>query len=555
MDPKQKLADLKARIKVLAFKAELSEEEGKELQVAMGAVESLQAQVDAQARTEAEEAARLAADEAAKADAKAVQDKLVADQAKLAEDQAKLEADRKALGRPVAPSTGAPGGVDSAVIRVSSPFDRMDTMDLALKYQILKAQGQQPSDKWYRALVERVGRMAKEEDTIGSKFGEPVKVSAIDWPALTPRANLDLGEVAGDQGEIKDPVTERGIKSLHNVATKASELVYTTQANAGDEWVPTLMNAQLWRTVRLNAAVLGQLEQFDMPSQPFEYPTESTDPVFYKVAESTNEAQLVIDAGPFVDSKPGTAKITFSAGKLGAISYWSEEQEEDGIIMAEPQFRDQYGIKFAHVLDEVLLSGDETTGTANISYGTGGSIGTSSRYLIIDGLRHEPLVTTTADGRDAGALTIDDFGATVALMGAAGKFGANPADLVWFMDTGVWHKARLLGEVLTQDKFGALATVFNGQIGALFGSPIVASEDYDITNTVGIIDGVTATNNTKGSFIAVNKRGVKVGWRRRPRIRVERLPFSEAVYIVASARLDIGFKSAGMVAMSYNITI
>ena len=549
MELKAKLQELKRRVKELAFKAELSAEEATELKAKMSEVEVLGAQLEAQEKASAEE---LAATTAAEAAQKAAVDSAVAEA--VAEKDKELEALRKGRS-PLAPGIGAPtsdsAGSGLPSITVSSPFDRMGTFDLALKYEILKAQGGQPSDKWYRALVERVGRVAREEDTLYIKNGQPVKVPALDWANLAPK-NLDLSEVRGDKDETQDPVNSRGIKALHNVATKANELVYSTQATAGDEWVPTLMNAQLWRTVRMNAAVLGLFEQFDMPSQPYEYPEESTDPVFYKVAESTNEAQLVIDAGPYKDSKPGTAKTTFSAGKLGGISYWSEEQEEDGIIAAEPQFRDQYGIALAHDIDKVLLSGDETTGTSNIF--DNAATNTTASNLIVDGLRHEPLVTTTADGRDGGALTIDDFGATQALMGTAGKFGVNPADLVWLLDPAVWHKAKLLGEVLTVDKFGSMATVISGQLGGLFGSPLVVSEDYGLTTTLGVIH-TTGSNNTKGSFMCVNRRGIKIGWRRRPRIRVERLAFSDAVYIVASARFDIGFKEAGMVAMSYNLTV
>jgi hypothetical protein len=299
--------------------------------------------------------------------------------------------------------------------------------------------------------------------------------------------------------------------------------------------------------------VLNLFEQVEMPSQPYDYPVESTDPTFYKVSEATDEAHLVLTGGPFTDSKPGTAKATFSAGKIGAISYWSEEQEEDGIIAAEPQFRDQYGIKMAHSLDEILISGDESTGSSNISY-DGASIGATSRFLILDGLRHEPLITTAADSRSAGALTVDDFGATQALMGVAGKFGVNPNDLVFIMDPAVWHKAKLLPEVLTVDKFGSMATVLTGQLGGLLGVPLLVSEDYGLTDSAGKISS-TGGNNTLGSFLCVNKRGVLVGWRRRPRIRVVGLPGAEARYIVGSARLDVQYREAGMVGLSYNVTV
>jgi hypothetical protein len=49
--------------------------------------------------------------------------------------------------------------------------------------------------------------------------------------------------------------------------------------------------------------------------------------------------------------------------------------------------------------------------------------------------------------------------------------------------------------------------------------------------------------------------GVKVGWRRRPRIIIGQVPFSDGWYILALARLDIGFFDAGMVGVSWGITV
>lgn len=562
MDPEKRLAELKASVKLLAFKDELNDDEAKELKASMREIEVLEIQIAARAELEAEatEAVDTRIAEGIAAGLAAAGDEVPEDgNGAAAEADDEPEADEAPVAeQPLAPSTGAEEV--APVIRVGSPYDRLSTMDLALRYEHLKAFGIEPSDEMWRALAVRVQEMDNTEDVVGIKNGQEVKIPALDWNELTPRqwTLTERAEADVFRGKVKrtdigaDPITKGGLMQMRLLAAKANELVYSTQANAGDEWVPTLMNAQLWRTIRLQSVVLGLFESFDMPSNPFDYPAESTDPVFYKMSETTGESQLVIDAGPYTDSKPGTAKLTFTAGKLGAISYWSEEMEEDGIIAVEPQFRDQYGISVAHDIDKVLISGDTTTATTNIF--SEGATNTTASNLILDGLRHEPMITTTADKRDGGVLTIDDFGATQALMGTAGKFGVNPADLVFLSDPAVWHKAKLLGEVLTVDKFGAMATVITGQLAGVFGSPLIVSEDFGLTDATGHIDG-TAADNTKGSFLCVNKRGILVGWRRRPRVRVERLPFADAAYILTSARLDLKAKEAGMVALSYNLTV
>jgi hypothetical protein len=50
----------------------------------------------------------------------------------------------------------------------------------------------------------------------------------------------------------------------------------------------------------------------------------------------------------------------------------------------------------------------------------------------------------------------------------------------------------------------------------------------------------TGANNVKGQVDLFNRRGFKVGWRRRIRIETERLPGSDQTRIVASLRMGLG---------------
>ena len=417
----------------------------------------------------------------------------------------------------------------SRPIFVASKFDRVPTGDLAVDYLVLKAMGRTPSIEMFRTLMERAGTLQKS--------------GSIDWTMVAPSPE-DVGAY------------QVGYKQLLEIAPKVDELVYSTQTGYGDEWVPTLAAAELWREIRLEAKVIGLFDQFDMPSQPYDYPAESTDPTFYKVGETTGEAMLAFGSShPVPDSKIATSKVTFSAGKLGARTHWSEEMDEDSIIAVQPQFRDQFGIKLAHVLDEVIVSGDETSGTStlNISY-RGGAAGTTRVVLTIDGLRHEPLVTTTTDSFNAGTLTIDDFVTARSLMGTAGKYAVDPAQLVYICDPGVWFKAVALDDVLTMDTIGAQATILTGQLGSVMGIPLVVSEDFGLTDTSGYIHSNSA-NNTKGSLLCVNRRGWRIGWRQRPRIFVKAYPEYASYMVMALSRFDLQPLKAGMCACGYNVTV
>jgi hypothetical protein len=98
-----------------------------------------------------------------------------------------------------------------------------------------------------------------------------------------------------------------------------------------------------------------------------------------------------------------------------------------------------------------------------------------------------------------------------------GRFGVNSSDCAWIC--GISGFIQLLGltEVLTMDKFGPAATIKNGQLANLDGSPIIISEfvRQDL-NATGVYDGSTTTKthimyvNTRAFYTAEKPSGLMV---------------------------------------------
>jgi N4-gp56 family major capsid protein len=576
MNLEQKLKELKGKYHRLTDQArEMLGEETPDLEAVKALnddIEEVRAQITEVERTltalQEQEAERQATE-------KAAEDEREAELEKRAEEKAKAMIKGLGIDRPDYTALEdqedepAPLPAHMQRIEVGSIYDDMGTLELATEFYVksraarVGAIQDPPSELMYRALCVRAAEFVQRTDSV-PRFDRYGGVKMIDAPAFNPReyqremgsrSDPDTWMVRGAQVKHNDNVTPNGIKSLWELGIKADELVYSTQASYGDEWVPTLMSAALWRRIRLDAKVLAALQQFDMPSQPYDYTKEGAGPTFYHVAETTDENQLVIGANmPVADSKVGTGKVTFTAAKSGAITFWSEEMKEDSIVATEPQLRDQFGTDVAHNVDYLLLNGDETTGvTTNISY-YGATPAAGTRILAINGIRHEALVTTATDSVDRGVLTLEDVNSTRKLMGTSGINGSDISQLVMFCDPPTGMTFEDLDEVKTVDKYGANATVMRGELGSIKGIPIIKSEDYSLTYTNGNIHS-TGTNNTKGSFVIVNRNGVMVGWRRRPRIYVGQIPFSDAWYILAMMRFDIGFLEAGMVGMAYNLSV
>ena len=90
---------------------------------------------------------------------------------------------------------------------------------------------------------------------------------------------------------VRDPemqyrqVVQPVLGHMREVAMRAA--MDSTTAGMGDELVPTLERAELWMDVNLQALVMGLIPNFNMPSNPFDIPTQLGDVNFYPGAENT----------------------------------------------------------------------------------------------------------------------------------------------------------------------------------------------------------------------------------------------------------------------------
>lgn len=336
-----------------------------------------------------------------------------------------------------------------------------------------------------------------------------------------------------------------------------NELMQADLANYGDEWVPTLMSTDLWQRVRLENRIVSLFPQVEMPSNPYTLPYEGADPTVYYVAASANQAQMALTAATTTTSKAGTGNTSITAKKLSALTLFNAELEEDSIIAIIPQLRAQLARALADAGDNVVLNGDDTDTNANINAksATPGVCPTGSKYLAFDGLRHLPLITASTLSRDGATLAATDFTANRALMA---KYGINPSDLAHILDMGTWYKALDISEVMTLDKMGAQATILTGQLGQLGAVPLIVTAEMPLTGSDGKVDADTSGNNVKGTLLTVHRRGFVVGWRRHITIEQERVPFSDAWYLVGAMRIGL-VRWAGsdnqVAALSYNITV
>lgn len=331
---------------------------------------------------------------------------------------------------------------------------------------------------------------------------------------------------------------------------RADEAMTSVYDGYGDQLVPTLLSSVLWYHFMLEARVLNALPRVMMPSNPWDYPVITGGPTIRRVLEIEDQANFSVHASPIPSSKIGTGKKTFSAGKIGALVLGSAELMEDAGVNVMDVWATQLIRQMAAAVDEVLISGDEAATTGNISHYGVDPTGTAyDKILVLDGLRK--MAVGNSDTAAQTAVTQDSPGALRELMGARGRFGLYPRDLIIVADPAVYYDLLALDAFESLADMGPQATLLTGQVGQVKGVPVIVSEQLEATNASGQVP--SAHNGTLGSYLVVNRRNVMVGYRREISTEVFRVPGVDGFSADVTVRLDLQEMEAGNVAYGYNV--
>ena len=363
--------------------------------------------------------------------------------------------------------------------------------------------------------------------------------------------------------EDKNTIGAVGRNAMKAAGIKADEIQQQDLANYGDEWVGVAYSQALWEAIRAGTFVAANIPSIEVPPghESVVIPLESGDPTYYKVAEATDTATSGWPNTTITSSQMGTAQKSLTLSKMGSRVLWSGELEEDSLIPFVSQLRSQLEKAGSEQLEHAIIDGDNATASVtNINdIGSTGVAGTEL-FLLFDGFRVSPLVTTTANSRDGGVLTVEDYLETLKLMGAAGLNAYDQSKVAFIVDPNVYWKTLELEEVKTKDVF-AMPTIEKGTLTGLWGYPLHRSYFMHYksavrkANSAGKVDQDTTGNNTTGSILAVRWDQWLMGYRRRMTMETTRIARADTTEIVALMRLGLAQRDTEAAAISYNITV
>jgi phage head maturation protease len=344
---------------------------------------------------------------------------------------------------------------------------------------------------------------------------------------------------------------------------KADEVVATNLSGNGGNWVGQAYATQLWEVARqpvvYQELLKAGLNEITVPQgmSTIYIPTEGTDPVWYTMPEQndmTTDEFMPISAKATPTIAPGRRQLTPTP--VGARVMFSDIMAEDSLIPVLPTLRSRMDVSAQEAIEFMLLNGDTATGAntnLNLIDGTPSvdSKGRGPRYLAFDGLLKLPIITTTAQSRDGGTLTEDDYLATYNLLPTN---EVDESKLVFLVDVRTYVATRNLPAFKTRD-VSSYATLEGGQIAGVYGVRLLKSNQMGLANTAGRISG-TPSNNTRGRILVVRPDRWYLGRKRDVTTEVARDIDAMATVIVSSLRIGLqSFAATGCAAASYNLTV
>jgi len=324
--------------------------------------------------------------------------------------------------------------------------------------------------------------------------------------------------------------------SLYQAELRAMD---TAESGYGSQLVGAQYVGDLWEAARNQSRVFNLLDTFEMTAPTVYMPVEVDIPEMLYVSENTSAS-----ASNYTTVKTGSNRVSVTAKKFLIHQMWSGEMEEDSIIPFIPFLRRQAQLSLAHYSDSAVINGDTTTTGINA---VDTVLTATDHTLALDGIRHAGLVDNTGNRESwaNAAVSLEAFKKVYGRMLDATYLHdwghpTDPNDLIHLVDPYVADNMLLMDEFLTVDKFGQNATILNGQVARVFNHPVISSIAIKKTDTTGSYDADTAGNNLYGQIVSFNRRGLKVGWRRRVKVETERIPATDQSRIVYSLRMGLG---------------
>jgi HK97 family phage major capsid protein len=334
----------------------------------------------------------------------------------------------------------------------------------------------------------------------------------------------------------------------------------TAETGFGLQLIGTQFVRDLWEAARNDDSIVASIRDIPMTDPTVQVPIDGALPEMLFVGESTSNA-----ASAYGTSKTASNRATLTAKKFTIQQIWSGELEEDSIIAFTPFLRERLNMSAALHLGSSYLNGDTTNaGTGNINLDDANPADTK-HYLAWNGIRFYWITTTAAQGKNMAAAldlkeinvargklngTDDDIDTAVGNI----NWGSRAADLRLVCDWDTYMALLDADKVVTIDKYGPAATIVTGELGRIWGIPIIAPS-YAVKTEADGKQSDTESSNTKGQITLFNPQGWLGGVRRDTQLFFDRIQRTDQFLFELYTRRAFTKFGENVAAGIYNITL
>jgi HK97 family phage major capsid protein len=250
---------------------------------------------------------------------------------------------------------------------------------------------------------------------------------------------------------IKSVVSGRpaeSFKEFKDVATRAEKAIKPQDLN---NWLAEEFSSNIMEELELSLRVESLFPAIRMPDnrETFSIPSRDT----------KAEAFLIAPAQDAIESAITSGKVSFSTSRIKTLITVADQADDETVAAVTGIVRSELVRSLARASENAIINGDVALGNAN------------DVRSAFDGLRKYANTNSTDNG--GGAITVAKILETRASMGV---YGVNLSELVLLVNVNVAYQLLGLPEVLTVDKYGPAATIHTGEIGKIYGLPIIVSE-------------------------------------------------------------------------------
>ena len=354
--------------------------------------------------------------------------------------------------------------------------------------------GKTQADKVVEALEAKI----KESDDNYAKAIEEMSTelkSNKDELAALAKSKMSFSEAGANEptadelnaAYITSKITGKSVDQLDF----GKKLIEKATRWADADW-ETTWNSNIFQGIQGRVVVEPVFQSIAMNARVMNFPfnPDSGMDATWVATGSLNDGDAVgtafNDASSGAVAAHGLTEVTLTAHKLATREYIGYEEDEDSIIPIAGIVRDAIVRRMARTSDASILGTAQTAPFTELEELAGGHSGNN--------------VTT-------GSTT--DLFVKAELHTARtnmGQWGHNPADLVCFLSQAQYYSLVTDSDVTTVDKYGDNATILTGELGKLYGIPLVVSDAFEAAGAAAALGILVNPSN----YLIGNHRGLTV---------------------------------------------